>query len=97
MCSINLPAILKASFELREAIGYLAGSLGTVAFLPQLVKTIKHKSTGDISLGMYVLFCIGVALWLIYGLLISSWPVVVANLVTLALCGTMLVLKIKHG
>ena len=89
--------MLPPSFEVREAIGYLAGLLATIAFLPQLAKTLRDKSAKDISLGMYVLFCAGVSLWLIYGLLISSWPVVISNLITLALSGTVLVLKIKHG
>jgi MtN3 and saliva related transmembrane protein len=89
--------MIKPSFEMREAIGYLAGLLATIAFLPQLAKTWRDRSAKDISLGMYVLFCTGVSLWLIYGLLISSWPVVISNLVTLALSGAVLVLKIKHG
>ena len=82
---------------LQEAIGYLAGLLATVAFLPQVAKTVKDKSAKDISLGMYVLFCAGVGLWLVYGVLISSWPIVISNLITLILSGTVLVLKIKHG
>jgi len=89
--------MLKPSFEITQAIGYLAGLLATIAFLPQLAKTLREKSTKDVSLGMYVLFCAGVTLWLIYGLLISSWPVVISNLITLGLSGTVLVLKIKHG
>ena len=80
-----------------EGIGYLAGSLATAAFLPQVAKTIKERSAKDISLGMYVLFCIGVSLWLVYGFLISSWPVIISNLVSLILSATILMLKIKHG
>jgi len=82
---------------MRELVGYMAGLLATVAFLPQALKTIKNKSTKDISLGMYVLFCSGVTLWLIYGALISSVPIVISNLVTLLLSGSILVLKIRHG
>ena len=84
-------------FNAREAIGYLAGLLATVAFLPQVTKTIRDKSAKDISLSMYLLFCAGVSLWLIYGLLIASWPVIISNFVTLTLSGTVLALKIKHG
>ena len=83
--------------ELRELIGYLAGFLATVALLPQALKTIRERSTADISLGMYVLFTLGVTLWLLYGFLISSWPVMISNFFTLALSGTILVLKIRHG
>jgi MtN3 and saliva related transmembrane protein len=82
--------------ELREAIGYAAGVLATAAFLPQVVKTLRDRSVKDISLGMYVLFCAGVGLWFLYGVLISSWPIMISNFVTLVLSGTVLALKIKH-
>jgi len=82
---------------MSEVIGYLAGFMATVAFLPQVAKTVRDRSVKDISLGMYVLFCAGVGLWLLYGVLISSWPIIISNLVTLVLSGTVLVLKIKHG
>jgi MtN3 and saliva related transmembrane protein len=85
------------SFILQEAIGYIAGVLATVAFLPQVAKTIRARSTKDISMGMYVLFCSGVSLWLLYGFLISSWPVMISNCVTLLLSGIILALKIRHG
>jgi MtN3 and saliva related transmembrane protein len=83
--------------SLREIVGYAAGLLATLAFLPQVTKTVRDKSVKDISLGMYVLFCSGVSLWLLYGFLISSWPVIISNFVTLVLSGTVLILKIKHG
>jgi len=83
--------------HLHDVVGYAAGFLATAAFVPQVVKTFKARSARDISLGMYVLFCGGVGLWLLYGLLIRSWPVVVSNLVTLVLSGAVLVLKMKHG
>jgi MtN3 and saliva related transmembrane protein len=82
--------------NLIDAIGYLAGLLATVAFLPQLAKIIRDRRVTDISLGMYVLFCSGVGLWLIYGFLISSKPVIISNSVTLVLSGTILALKIRH-
>jgi MtN3 and saliva related transmembrane protein len=80
-----------------EAIGYLAGFLATAAFLPQVSKTLREKTAKDISLGMYVLFCAGVSLWLVYGFLIYSWPVIISNLVSLVLSAIVLMLKIKHG
>jgi MtN3 and saliva related transmembrane protein len=86
-----------ALLDLRELIGYAAGLLATLAFLPQVAKTVRDRSVKDISLGMYVLFCAGVTLWLLYGFLISSWPVIISNFVTLILSGTVLVLKIRHG
>jgi MtN3 and saliva related transmembrane protein len=81
----------------HDVVGYAAGFLATVAFVPQVAKTFKARSARDISLSMYVLFCAGVALWLAYGLLIASWPVIVSNTVTLVLSGGVLVLKLRHG
>lgn len=79
------------------AIGLLAAVLTTVAFVPQVVKTWRTRSTTDISLGMFSILVAGVAAWLIYGLLIGDIPLVLANAVTLLLAGTILFFKIKNG
>ena len=81
----------------QDVVGYTAGFLATAAFVPQVAKTFRERSARDISLGMYILFCAGVGLWLVYGLLIASWPVIISNLVTLLLSGAVLVLKLRHG
>jgi MtN3 and saliva related transmembrane protein len=81
---------------LITAIGLLAGALTTVAFLPQVIKTWKTKSTRDVSLGMFVMFCTGVFLWIIYGALIGDLPIVAANIVTLSLASTILFFKLKY-
>jgi len=78
-------------------LGLIAGTLTTIAFVPQLVKTWKTRSTKDVSLGMFSIFCTGVLLWLIYGVLIQSVPVALANGVTLVLAGAILFLKLKYG
>lgn len=78
-------------------LGITAGTLTTVAFIPQLAKTIKSKSTGDLSWGMVLTFTIGVLLWLIYGIWIDSLPVILANAVTLLLQLGIVSLKIKYG
>jgi MtN3 and saliva related transmembrane protein len=78
-------------------LGFFAGMLTTVAFLPQLIKTWKTRSAEDVSLVMLITFCSGVFLWLIYGVLIHSAPVVAANVVTLVLALAILVLKIRYG
>jgi MtN3 and saliva related transmembrane protein len=83
--------------HLQDVVGYAAGLLATAAFVPQVAKTFRERSARDISLGMYVLFCTGVGLWLLYGLLIGSWPVILSNFVTLLLSGAVLVLKLRHG
>jgi len=73
-----------------ELTGYLAATLTTVSFVPQVLKTLRTRDTRAISLGMYALFSLGVALWLVYGILIDAWPVIVANAITLALTSTVL-------
>jgi len=78
-------------------IGLAAAVFTTIAFLPQAVKSIKTKKTRDISLPMYVIFTIGVFLWLVYGILIFDIPLILANGITFILAGIILALKIKHG
>jgi len=78
-------------------LGIAAGTLTTVSFLPQVIKTFSTKHTKDISLLMYVLFSVGLVLWTIYGLQLGSWPVIIANSVTLVLSFTIIYLKLKHG
>ncbi|MDY7021720.1 MAG: SemiSWEET transporter [Cyanobacteriota bacterium] len=82
--------------SLVTAIGLLAGALTTIAFLPQVIKTWKTKSTRDVSLEMFVMFCLGVFLWIVYGALIKDLPLVLANVVTLSLASTILFFKLKY-
>ncbi len=77
-------------------IGLLAAMGTTIAFLPQVIKSWKTRKTRDISLPMYLVFSIGVFLWLIYGLLIKNLPIVLANGITFILALSILFLKIKH-
>jgi len=77
-------------------IGLAAGTLTTSAFIPQVVRTWKTRSTRDISLGMFVAFCAGIALWTAYGFLIHSAPVIITNSITFILASIILVLKIRH-
>jgi len=76
-------------------IGTLAGILTTIAFIPQVAKTWKTRSAGDISLWMFLLFSSGVLLWLIYGVMLHAMPIIVANGITLSLSVSILALKIK--
>lgn len=80
--------------NLVEWLGLLAGALTTLSFLPQVWLVWRQRSAGDISLGMYLLMCSGVAMWLGYGVLIHSRPVVLANGLTLLLSGAVLVMKL---
>ena len=78
-------------------IGSAAATLTTVAFIPQAIKVWRTKHTTDISLIMYSLFTLGVTLWLAYGMLLESWPIIIANGITLLLAGAVLVMKLKFG
>ncbi|MCG3121404.1 MAG: Sugar transporter SemiSWEET [bacterium] len=78
-------------------IGLTAATLTTSAFLPQVIKSWQTKSAKDLSLGMFVIFCSGVFLWLIYGLLSNDLPLILSNAVTFILALTILILKIRHG
>ena len=80
-----------------DDIGSAAATLTTIAFIPQVWKVWRTRHTADISIGMYVLFTIGVALWLAYGILIESWPIIMANSFTLVLAGAVLAMKNKFG
>ncbi|MDD2811419.1 SemiSWEET transporter [Rhodoferax sp.] len=81
---------------LTDLIGTLAAILTTVSFLPQALHTFRTKDVRGISLGMYSVFTLGVAFWLAYGLLLQAWPVVIANMVTLALASAILIMKLRY-
>lgn len=80
-----------------EWTGYVAATLTTLAFVPQAIKTIRTRDTRSISLGMYVVFTIGIMFWFGYGIVLGSWPMIVANAITFALSATILVMKLRHG
>ena len=81
--------------QLIDLIGYLAAVLTTLSFVPQAWHTFRTRDVRGISLGMYGAFTLGVALWLVYGLLLGAWPIVLANAVTLALAAAILVMKLR--
>ncbi len=76
-----------------DYLGLLAGSLTTIAFLPQIVKTYRSKSADDVSYSMFILFSLGVTLWSIYGWEIHATPVIISNLITLVLAISVLIMK----
>ena len=78
-------------------VGSAAATLTTTAFIPQAWKVWRTRHTADISLVMYALFTFGVALWLFYGILLGSWPIIISNCITLVLAGAVLLMKIKFG
>jgi len=88
---------IEMTMNFANWIGTAAATLTTLSFLPQVWKIIRSRHTADISLGMYALFTLGVAFWLVYGILNDSWPIIFANSITLLLAGTVLVMKLKFG
>lgn len=79
-----------------DLIGYTSAFLTTLAFVPQAHHSWKTRDLSGVSLPMYSLFSLGVLGWLIYGILITSWPIIVANSITLVLACAVLCLKLKH-
>ncbi|MGK7918439.1 MAG: SemiSWEET transporter [Trichodesmium sp.] len=82
--------------NLVTVLGLLAGSLTTISFLPQVIKTWRTRSTKDISLEMFAIFCSGVLIWIIYGILVKDIPVIFTNVATLTLASPILWFKLKY-
>jgi MtN3 and saliva related transmembrane protein len=80
-----------------DLIGAAAGTLSTIAFLPQVWRIWRTRSARDLSLSMYLIFTSGVALWFVYGLVLGALPIIVCNGLTLLLAGTVLAMKLKFG
>ena len=83
--------------QISDLIGYLAAALTTCSFVPQALHTFRTRDVSGISRGMYSVFTVGIALWLVYGHALSAWPIVVANAITLLLAGTILGMKLVYG
>ncbi|MCE7863696.1 MAG: hypothetical protein DYG99_09160 [Bacteroidetes bacterium CHB5] len=81
--------------DAAKILGLVAGFLTTIAFVPQVVKTWRTKSAHDLSLVMFLLFCSGVFLWMIYGFMINELPVILWNIITLLLALVILFFKIR--
>ncbi len=80
-----------------QLIGIMAGTLTSISFLPQAIKTWKSRSAKDLSLGMFLIFTSGVALWLTYGIIREDLPIILANIVTLVLSASILYFKLKYN
>lgn len=79
-----------------ELLGYIAACCTTIAFVPQVMKTYRSKSAEGLSLGMFLLFTSGIILWLIYGVMINEYPIIIANLVTLVLATILIYFKLRY-
>jgi len=82
--------------EFTTTLGLIAGTLTTIAYLPQLIKTWKSKSADDLSWSMLITLCVGIVLWLVYGVYVHDIPVICANVVTLVFSSIILALKIRY-
>ena len=82
--------------NLIDWIGSVAAFLTTASFVPQAWHTFRTRDVSGISLGMYGLFTLGVALWLVYGLLLMAWPIIIANAITTSLALMILWMKIRY-
>lgn len=79
-----------------ELIGYAAAILTTGSFVPQAWLTFRTRDVSGISLGMYSVFTGGIALWLVYGVAMGAWPIILANTITLTLAASILVMKLRY-
>lgn len=82
---------------LTDLVGYFAAVLTTISFVPQVLHTLRTRDVRGISLSMYSVFTVGVACWLVYGVILGAWPIVIANLITLILASTILIMKLRYG
>ncbi len=78
-------------------IGLIAAICTTSSFVPQVVKILRSKRTQDVSLVMYAILTTGLFLWLVYGFILHDMPLILANLISLTLSMSVLILKLKHG
>ena len=82
--------------NLTDTLGTLGASLTTIAFMPQVWHTFRTKDVSGISLGMYTVLTVGIALWVVYGWLLSAWPIIISNGITLSLALAILLMKLRY-
>jgi MtN3 and saliva related transmembrane protein len=81
---------------ISEALGLIAAFLTSMSFLPQAILTLKTRNTAGVSLIMYAMFVSGVLMWVVYGFMITSWPLIIANVITFALSASILCVAIVN-
>ncbi|MDM7456196.1 MAG: SemiSWEET transporter [Tepidimonas sp.] len=79
-----------------DVVGTLAATLTTLSFVPQAWRTWRTRDVAGLSVGMYATFALGVALWLVYGVLLGAWPIIIANAITLALALMILGMRLRY-
>ena len=83
--------------QISDVLGYVAGTLTTIALVPQAWRSFRTKDVSGISLRMYWIFTLGVAIWLAYGILLGETPMIFANSVSLVLACAVLAMKLRYG
>lgn len=82
--------------EFSEILGYIAGAITTLTFLPQVIKTWKDKSAKDISLMMFIIAVTNQTMWIWYGILLNNWVIILTNSIILVMSSTMIFLKLRY-
>jgi MtN3 and saliva related transmembrane protein len=80
-----------------DLLGYSAGILVIVSLIPQMIKSWKSKSTKDISLLRYIIYTVGIFLWLVYAFLLNNGPMIFSNIIAIIFAGSILYMKFKYG
>lgn len=80
-----------------EILGYTAGAITSLTFLPQVIKTLKEKSARDVSIMMFIIAVVNQTMWVVYGALLSNWVIILTNAVILSMSLTMIILKIRYS
>jgi MtN3 and saliva related transmembrane protein len=94
--TLSPPSVKGKPMDMTQIIGLAAGTCTSLAAAPQLIKAWKTKEVKDLSLKMFLLFVVGIGLWLVYGVLKSDFPIIVTNSISLAINAAMLALKLKY-
>ena len=77
-------------------LGYFAGTLTVASFLPQVIRTLRTRQTGDLSLGMFALLVTASSLWILYGAITSDWPIILTNAGMVAMNGSLAIAKLRY-
>ncbi len=80
-----------------EVFGSIGAACTTLSFVPQVLQIWKTRSAKDVSLPMYLMFIVGIICWLVYGLMLNAWPIIIANVVTIVLALAVVVMKLRWG
>ncbi len=82
--------------DVTNIVGFTAAFLTTISYIPQVIKVMRSKSTEDLSLATFLLLFLGLSLWLVYGILLKNFPLIIANVITLFFISLILIHKIKY-